>query len=342
MNAIDRIYSSVKSGEKTVSEIVFDTKIERTYVSKLLTKLKTEQKIVSKKIGRNVFYRVNTEKIFLEENLNLKNTHEDNIWLLAFKTLKNDRIFSEQALDILQFSFTEMLNNAIDHSKSGTGYVKIWRTDKTAYFIVRDFGIGIFKNVQTKKKLNTEYDAIQEILKGKFTTDPENHSGEGIFWTSKIADKITIESYNLRLIIDNLIGDYAIEELEKDEKVLGTKVTFEIFTNTEKSMYDLFHSFSFDSEKINLDTTILPIKLYQDGSEAWISRSQAKKILIGLEKFKKITFDFAGIRLIGQGFADEIFRVWQIKHPNIELEAINMNDIVSLLVTRAKNDYLSQ
>ena len=82
---------------------------------------------------------------------------------------------------------------------------------------------------------------------------------------------------------------------------------------------------------------MIPIKLYREG-EAWVSRSQAKHVLNGLEKFKKIVFDFNGIDLIGQGFADEIFRVFNIEHPDIILEPINMSPTVELLVKRAQND----
>ena len=336
MKAIEKVYNSLSANKKSVGEIVDGTKIGRTYVSALLKKLQANGKVSSEKVGRKIYYFRSDRVVFLDEDLKLKASHEDIVWLRAWDKLKNQKSYSEQAIDILNFSFTEMLNNSIDHSKSGSGSVKIWLEEGILKFIVRDFGIGIFKNVQSKRKLNTEYDAVWEILKGKITTDPKNHSGEGVFWTSKIADKLIIESYNLRLTIDNNIEDYAIEELE--DSVLGTKIFFEISAKTKKSMYDLFHSYSFDSEKINLDTTVIPIKLYQNGDEAWISRSQAKKILQGLEKFKKITLDFRDIRLIGQGFADEIFRVWQIKHPDIILEAINTNEVVGLLIERARND----
>ena len=42
--------------------------------------------------------------------------------------------------------------------------------------------------------------------------------------------------------------------------------------------------------------------------------------------------------MIGQAFADEIFRVFNTEHPEIELEPINMPESVKLMVERAKND----
>ncbi|MBQ3433284.1 STAS-like domain-containing protein [Candidatus Saccharibacteria bacterium] len=134
-----------------------------------------------------------------------------------------------------------------------------------------------------------------------------------------------------------MMDDYTIEKLEEDEYVLGTEVYFEIAIGSRKSLAELFREFSFDGKSTTLDTTVIPVELYQEG-EVWISRSQAKKVLAGLDKFKKIVFDFKGIKMIGQGFADEIFRVFSIHHPEIELEAINMSESVKLMVRHAQND----
>ena len=71
----------------------------------------------------------------------------------------------------------------------------------------------------------------------------------------------------------------------------------------------------------------------------YISRSQAKNLLVDLEKYKKIIFDFNGVDLISQGFADEIFRVYQNAHPNMILEPVNMNDTVAILVNDARNNH---
>lgn len=68
-----------------------------------------------------------------------------------------------------------------------------------------------------------------------------------------------------------------------------------------------------------------------------VSRSQAKMILADLDKFSKIVFDFKDVDQIGQGFADEIFRVFQNNHPKISLSTVNTNDNVAFMVTRAKN-----
>lgn len=307
----------------------------RTYVSKNLATLIKENRVRRKKQGRNVLYFVSDKIIGLEENLKLKGLHEDEIWSKLRKTTTFLNDISEQAENILYFAFTEMLNNAIDHSCSGVGYVKIWLADDKLKFIVKDSGIGVFKNVMSKKNLESETEAIQEIIKGKLTTAARRHSGEGIFWTSKIADEFILKSYDYELIVNNNIEDYTIKKLEKP--LVGTEVYFEIAKNTDKSIRKLFRDYTFDTEHLTLDTTVIPINLYNEG-DIWISRSQAKKVLAGLTKYKKIIFNFAGVEVIGQAFADEIFRVFNIEHPEIILEPINMSDSVELMVSHAQND----
>ena len=64
----------------------------------------------------------------------------------------------------------------------------------------------------------------------------------------------------------------------------------------------------------------------------YVSRSQARRILTGLDKFKRIVLDFEKVPNIGQAFADEIFRIFQNKHPNIVIEPVNVNETVNFMV----------
>lgn len=307
----------------------------RTYISRNLAELIKENRVRSERHGRNIIYFVSDKIIALEENLNLIGLKEDEIWTKVRKSTTFLSDLTENAENILYFAFTEMLNNAIDHSRSGVGYVKIWLEDDKLKFIVKDNGVGVFKNVMVSRKIDNEPDAARELIKGKLTTQPGWHSGEGIFWTSKIADRFSLKSYGYELIVDNNINDYIIQK--NKQPLIGTEVYFEVAKNTDKSLQQLFRDFSFDHQTLTLDTTVIPVKLFNEG-EIWISRSQAKKLLAGLDRYKKIIFDFAGIEVIGQAFADEIFRVFNIHHPDIELESINMSGSVKLMVSHAQHD----
>ncbi len=68
--------------------------------------------------------------------------------------------------------------------------------------------------------------------------------------------------------------------------------------------------------------TRIPIKdVCQNGEP--IARSQARRILNRLEQFKVAEFDFDGVEFMGQGFADEVFRVFKNSHPEVEIIPMN-------------------
>ena len=70
--------------------------------------------------------------------------------------------------------------------------------------------------------------------------------------------------------------------------------------------------------------TKIPLKNIFDSAP--VSRSQAKRICERLEKFEEVILDFEGIVWMGQGFAHQLFVVYQKAHPNVKLSPINMSD----------------
>lgn len=336
MTIKEQIYETLASSGNALSVaeiIVLHPDWQRTYVSRALSELAEAGRVGARRNGRGMRYFVTD--LAIDEDVELRGLHEDAVWDRIRQTTEFLGKLSERAENILYFSFTEMLNNAIDHSKSGTAHITMGRDKGMLNFTIRDYGIGVFNSIMTKKHLPDEMTAIQELVKGKITTMPRWHSGEGIFWTSKVADKFSLRSYGYKLTIDNVLGDYTIEKL--DEGIIGTEVTFEVGVDTDKSLQKLFRDFTFDEGNLTLDITAIPVKLYEAG-DVWISRSQAKRVLTGLEKYKKVIFDFKGISVVGQAFADQIFRVFRHEHPEIILEPINMGESVALMVNRALQD----
>ena len=55
-----------------------------------------------------------------------------------------------------------------------------------------------------------------------------------------------------------------------------------------------------------------------------VARSQARRICHRLEEFREVILDFSGVTMMGQGFADEIFRVYATEHPQVLLRPVNM------------------
>ena len=58
-----------------------------------------------------------------------------------------------------------------------------------------------------------QQEALQELSKGKLTTLPKGHTGEGIFFTSKVADRFELESGRTRWLVDNVREDVAVGQV---------------------------------------------------------------------------------------------------------------------------------
>jgi anti-sigma regulatory factor (Ser/Thr protein kinase) len=237
---------------------------------------------------------------------------------------------SENVRSLFDYAFSEMLNNAIEHSLSKFVDVRVGADQKTLWFEVSDTGIGVFRNVMEKRNLPHEFEAMQDLLKGKATTHPVAHSGEGIFFTSKVADTFVLNSFGYSLRVDNTLPDIFFEQTEKRK---GTKVSFSIAKATEKHLTHIFSLYETDHEDPDFDKTEIQVKLYKIGT-IYVSRSQARRIMSGLEKFKHIILNFDMVPTIGQAFADEIFRVFKQKYPAIKISSTHMNEAVKYMIDR--------
>ena len=238
----------------------------------------------------------------------------------------------ENVLDICNYGFTEMLNNAKDHSGSSTVTVTAWITAAAVVLRVEDAGVGIFRKLQQALKLEDERHAILELAKGKVTTDPARHTGEGIFFTSRMFDYFGIDSGRLFLGRMRQTNDYLIEAAAPQA---GTRVTMNIATSSVHDTLEVFDRYATDQEDYAFKRTHVVVSLAQSAGEKLVSRSQAKRVVARLERFKEVLLDFKGIGSIGPAFADEIFRVFRTAHPDVRLEVINATEEVQRMIRRA-------
>lgn len=257
---------------------------------------------------------------------------EDGVW-------RNDYSFifdglPENIIDICHYGFTEMVNNVIDHSDGKHVYISAVREKDRLLIFVIDDGEGIFKKIKRLCNLNDERQALFELSKGKLTTDPDNHTGEGIFFTSRAFDEFEIESRGVKFSHDDTSEfDYIVEsDISSDE--VGTAVYMLLKRDSKRDIQTLFDDFA-GPDEFQFNKTLIPVRLAQYGNEKLVSRSQAKRLLARIERFQYVVFDFEGVQAIGQAFADEIFRVYAQRHPNIELLPDKMEPNVEKMVRRA-------
>ncbi|OIP06741.1 histidine kinase [Candidatus Berkelbacteria bacterium CG06_land_8_20_14_3_00_43_10] len=311
----------------------------RQYVTRITSELVAENKLVKSGSTNNSAYSLpsniaslgnSAKKRLINNNLQEHEVLEQIKSLAPFTLQLRDNVRS-----IFDYAFSEMLNNAIEHSKSDKIEIEVSKRDHFLRFIVRDFGIGVFRNVMKKRSLKSEYEAMQDLLKGKTTTAPRAHSGEGIFFTSKSADIFILESFGFKMVVDTIAKDVFLEKQKRSTK--GTRVSFEILLASKKHTVDVFNQFQVNPNDFAFNKTEVQVKLYTIGT-VHVSRSQARRIVSGLDKFEAIVLDFDKVPSVGQGFTDEIFRVFKTRHPHIKITPVNMNESVEFMVKRAKGN----
>jgi anti-sigma regulatory factor (Ser/Thr protein kinase) len=323
-----------EKGHITVSEIVQKTGYSQPYINRFFTKLAEEGSIIKSGKGKNTVYVPAGKNIFkniLKYSARLKNKNLSESEVLE-SIKKQTGIFSrisQKLNSLISYSFTEMLNNAIEHSNSEYIKVTIERIRGVIKFEITDYGIGIFNNIRKKYKLYNDFDAINELLKGKRTTMPDKHSGEGIFFTSKAADVFIIQSSGKKILFNNIIEDIFLSETRLKK---GTKINFSVSDKSVRSIKKIFDEYTDD--EFRFSKTKIFVKLYKISDE-FISRSQARRILYGLSEFTTITLDFRNVKFAGQGFADEIFRVYKRMNPKTTIRYVNANKEVEFMIKRA-------
>ena len=315
-----------------------DTTVRR-YLSELCSK-----EIIIQNLEKKCGYELKEEKF---DNLYInKNLEEDAIFKRDFWPYLQD--LPDNIQHIWAYAFTEMLNNAIEHSESDSIFITLEKNYISTTICIMDHGIGIFNKIlqYMKQKYGRDdigiEDTIVELFKGKLTTAESNHSGEGIFFTSRMMDQFFILSNNMCFSHDN-ISEHTIKEFmktnfPKDATCTGvnrgTFVGLKISNYTQKTTKEVFDMFApIDSGFIK---TSIPIKHTCCEFGYPVSRSQARRLCTRFDEFEEIVLDFSEVDNIGQAFAHEIFNVFQKNHPDLKLIVKNAIPYVANMIERVK------
>lgn len=267
-------------------------------------------------------------------------TEEHIIWREKIQPLLKD--LPTNVLSILEYATNEMLNNVIDHSESPNCVIYVIQNAYKTQIIIRDYGVGIFDNIAKKAGLAEKREAILELAKGKLTTDPDRHSGEGIFFTSRAVNRFAILSDDLNYIHNKERddSDWLIEDVDPSQGIKGTSVLLEIHKDEKRTLEDVFDKYSSEGAG-GFSKTHVPIALARYPNEQLVSRSQARRVLSRFNKFSEVILDFTGVPSIGQAFADEIFRVFKNANPATALIPVSANPQVKAMIDRAISSNVS-
>ncbi|MGH7824911.1 MAG: STAS-like domain-containing protein [Candidatus Binatia bacterium] len=327
------LLDNIEGHPRDLAKVASDRfKITRQAVHKHLRRLISEKAIVEDGQTRNRSYKLAPLVEWSRVYFITPDLEEDVIWRKDIGPILGTQ--PQNILDLWQFGFTEMFNNAKDHSGGTTIFVRINKTAITTEMSVLDDGVGIFKKIQTSMNLLDERHAVLELSKGKLTTDPKHHSGEGIFFTSRIFDRFIILAGGVYFSHQfNLPEDWISEA--KDSS--GTFVKMTLNNHTARTTEKVFRQFaSGGNNDFGFNKTVVPVALAQYGNDKLVSRSQAKRLLARVELFKTVLLDFTDVPSIGQAFADQVFRVFPQEHPNVALVPLHCNSAVKRMILRAK------
>lgn len=312
--------------QKTMENFDISVTTVKRYINECI-----EKNILIENDKQNVGYELKTS-IYTFTYDTKDSIDEDEIYCEDIEPLLTDA--SKSVRSVWYYAFAEMMNNAIEHSEC----TKIECIVKKDYLYteisIRDDGIGIYKKVQNhlEKILDKEIsyqDVITELYKGKLTTAPECHSGEGIFFVSKVLNEFAIWSDHAVYACgcydkERFVESHLISYCNKMNRI-GTVVAMKLENQTERTIKEVFDMFAPMGE--GFIKTRIPLAEVCPFAEP-IARSQARRLLFRLEQFKQIELDFEGVEFMGQGFADEVFRVFQNKNPELELIPIHANPTV--------------
>lgn len=254
---------------------------------------------------------------------------EDDVWRALEQQVPELKDATPAARHTAAYAVTELVNNAVDHAEATTVTVTGDVRGGALRASVADDGVGALARVRNGLGLEDLYEAVEELSKGKTTTDPGRHTGEGIFFCARAVDVFELDANGIRWTVDNLRGEHA---LGRGLHTPGTRTAVEVDLAATRELSELFEQFS-DPETGAFDASHTVVRLFVHGVR-FVSRSEAKRLVRGLDRFRHVTVDFAGVEQVGQGFVDELFRVWARAHPGTVLRPVNMVEPVAFMVRR--------
>lgn len=240
-----------------------------------------------------------------------------------------------QVARMAQHAFTELLNNAIDHSGGTQVTVSMRQTALHLQLLVSDDGCGVFQRIEESFAIGNPTLAMLELSKGKLTTQPERHTGRGLFFTSRLAD-----------VFDLHANETAFQYRGWDRRAWykgkamgrqGTSIYMAINLDTARTLDGVLRAHSADGAGYGFERTTVPLQLLVGQACGLESRAQAKRVASRLQSFRHAEIDFTGIAEVGHGFADELFRVFRMQHPTLQMQPVGMSPQVAAMVGSVTN-----
>lgn len=236
-----------------------------------------------------------------------------------------------------QHAFTELVNNAVDHSGGSSVTVSMRQTPLQLQLLVSDDGVGLFRRVAEHFADHLDVAepalAMLELAKGKLTTDPNRHCGHGLFFTAQLADVFDLHAN--AAAFQRRGWDGGRWHAQRPATQAGTSIYLGISLDTRRTLEQVLQAHSASGQGYGFERTRVPMALLglPRGSTGQLaSRAEARRALARLERFAIAEIDFTGVEQLGHGFADEMFRVQPGLNPRLQLQPVGMSACVAAMV----------
>lgn len=290
----------------------------RHSVRTLIARLQAAQWLVREGTARRPRWRPGALRQVVQSYA-LEGLLEDQPWRLDFAPMFELPV---QVKRMARHAFTELVNNAIDHSGGTQVTVSMRQTPQQLQLLVSDDGCGLFQRVEASFAIDDPALAMLEIAKGRLTSQPERHCGQGLVATCRLADVFDVRANAARFQRRAWGGTrwHGLPAASALAERPGTTVYMAISLDTTRTLQGVLAELAGSEAGGTFERTSVPLNLLLAGDEAALaSRAEAKRVAARLTSFRRAEIDFGGINEIGHAFAHELFSVFRRSHPEVEL-----------------------
>lgn len=318
--------TAARAGAELPAQVCERLGIGRRAALALLRRLEAAQWLVHEGTPRRRVWRPGPLRQVVQRYA-IAGLHEDLPWARDFAPFF---ALPPEVARMAQHAFTELLNNAIDHSGGTQVTVSMRQTAAHLQLLVSDDGCGVFQRIESAFSIGDPTLAMVELAKGKLTTQPERHTGRGLYFTSRLADMFDLHANETAFQYRG--WDRRSWHAGKPLSRQGTSIYMAIALDTPRTLDAVLRAHSLDGAGYGFDRTVVPLQLLAGPSSGLESRAQAKRVASRLQSFRRAEVDFSGIADVGHGFVDELFRVFMREQPQLELVPVGMAPRVAAMV----------
>ncbi|MBI5720123.1 MAG: DUF4325 domain-containing protein [Burkholderiales bacterium] len=236
---------------------------------------------------------------------------------------------------MVRHAFTELLNNAVDHSGGTQVTVSMRQTPQQLQLLVSDDGCGLFRRIGEHFAIGDPALAMLELAKGRLTSQPARHCGQGLVTICRLADVFDVRANTARFQRRawGATAWHGMPALPALSERPGTSIYLAISLDTTRTLASVLAALGSEAAGYALERTRVPLNLLvADDSASLVSRAEARRVAARLATFQRAEIDFAGIDDIGHAFAHELFSVFHGAHPEVELVPVSATPHIAAII----------